>query len=68
MIAVGEETGRLDELLMRVAEHFDREVRVSINQFTRLLEPVMIVVMGLAVGSVVVSMLTAIFSVNDLPM
>jgi general secretion pathway protein F len=68
MIAVGEETGRLDELLMRVAEHFDREVRVAINQFTRLLEPVMIVVMGLAVGSVVVSMLTAIFSVNDLPM
>jgi type II secretion system protein F len=68
MIAVGEETGRLDELLMRVAEHFDREVRVAIQQFTRLLEPVMIVVMGLAVGSVVVSMLTAIFSVNDLPM
>jgi general secretion pathway protein F len=68
MIAVGEETGRLDELLMRVAEHFDREVRTSINQFTRLLEPVLILVMGLGVGFIVISMLSAIFSVNDLPM
>jgi len=68
MIAVGEETGRLDEMLLRIAEHFDREVRVTIAQFTRLLEPVMIVVMGLGVGFIVVSMLTAIFSVNDLPM
>jgi type II secretory pathway component PulF len=68
MIAVGEETGRLDELLLRVADHFDREVRVVIMQFTRLLEPVLILVMGLGVGFIVVSMLSAIFSVNDLPM
>jgi type II secretion system protein F len=68
MIAVGEETGRLDEMLIRIAEHFDREVRVKINQFTRLLEPVMILVMGLGIGFIVISMLSAIFSVNDLPM
>jgi general secretion pathway protein F len=68
MIAVGEETGRLDELLLRVADHFDREVRGQIQQFTRLLEPALILVMGLAVGFIVVSMLSAIFSVNDLPM
>jgi general secretion pathway protein F len=68
MIAVGEETGRLDELLLRVADHFDREVRVQIMQFTRLLEPVLILVMGLGVGFIVISMLSAIFSVNDLPM
>src|SRR5437867_3512873 len=68
MIAVGEETGKLDELLIRVADHFDREVRVQILQFTRLLEPVLILVMGLGVGSIVISMLSAIFSVNDLPM
>ncbi len=68
MIAVGEETGRLDELLLRVAEHFDREVRVQIQQFTRLLEPVLILVMGVGVGFIVISMLSAIFSVNDLPM
>src|SRR5207253_1681940 len=68
MIAVGEDTGKLDEMLIRIAEHFDREVRLRINQFTRLLEPVLILVMGLGVGFIVVSMLSAIFSVNDLPM
>ena len=68
MISVGEETGRLDEMLIRIADHFDREVRVKINQFTRLLEPVMILVMGLGIGFIVISMLSAIFSVNDLPM
>ena len=68
MIAVGEETGKLDEMLLRVAEHYDKEVRAQVMQFTRLLEPMMIVVMGLLVGGVVVSMLTAIFSINDLPM
>jgi len=68
MISVGEETGKLDELLVRVADHFDREVRVALEQFTRLLEPALILVMGVGVGFIVVSMLSAIFSVNDLPM
>jgi type II secretory pathway component PulF len=68
MISVGEETGRLDELLIRVADHFDRDVRVSINNFTRLLEPALILIMGLGIGFIVISMLSAIFSVNDLPM
>jgi general secretion pathway protein F len=68
MISVGEETGKLDELLMRVADHFDREVRVAITQFTRLLEPALILVMGIGIGFIVISMLSAIFSVNDLPM
>jgi general secretion pathway protein F len=67
MISVGEETGKLDDMLLRVADYFDREVRGQINQAIRYLEPVLILVMGLAVGAVVVSMLTAIFSVNDLP-
>jgi general secretion pathway protein F len=68
MIAVGEETGKLDDLLVKVADHFDREVRVAIQQFTRLLEPALILIMGVGVGFVVISMLSAIFSVNDLPM
>jgi general secretion pathway protein F len=68
MINVGEETGKLDDMLLRVADHYDKEVRAQVMQFTRLLEPMMIVVMGLLVGGVVVSMLTAIFSINDLPM
>jgi general secretion pathway protein F len=68
MISVGEETGRLDEMLLTVSDHFDREVRVQVQQFTRLLEPVLILVMGLGIGFIVISMLSAIFSVNDLPM
>jgi general secretion pathway protein F len=67
MISVGEDTGKLDDMLLKVAGYFDREVRVRIQQFTRMLEPVLILVMGVAVGFVVVSMLSAIFSVNDLP-
>ena len=67
MISVGEDTGKLDDMLLKVADYFDREVRTRIQQFTRLLEPVLILVMGLVVGFVVVSMLSAIFSVNDLP-
>lgn len=68
MISVGEETGRLDEMLLRVADHFDREVRVAVAQFTRLLEPVLILVMGVGIGFIVISMLGAIFAVNDLPL
>ncbi len=67
MISVGEDTGKLDDMLLKVALYFDREVQVRVQQFTRLLEPVLILVMGLAVGFIVVSMLSAIFSVNDLP-
>lgn len=67
MISVGEETGRLDDMLLRTADYFDREVKVRVQQFTRILEPVLILVMGVAVGFVVVSMLSAIFAVNDLP-
>jgi general secretion pathway protein F len=68
MISVGEETGKLDDMLLRSADYYDREVRAQINQAVRYLEPVLILVMGLAVGTVVVSMLMAVFSVNDLPM
>jgi len=66
MISVGEETGRLDEMLLKVADHYDRDVRTQITRFTRLLEPVMILVMALLVGFVVIAMLLGIFSVNEL--
>jgi general secretion pathway protein F len=68
MISVGEETGKLDEMLLRTADYYDKDVRAQINQAIRYLEPVLILIMGLAVGTVVVSMLMAIFSVNDLPL
>lgn len=68
MITVGEETGQLEEMLGRVAEVYDEEVRHAIRRAMALVEPVMIVVMGLLVGFIVFSMLSAIFSINELPL
>lgn len=68
MIAVGEETGRLESMLGEVAEHYDQEVKRTTKRLTSLLEPALILGMGLIIGLVVVSMLLAIFSINDLPL
>ena len=67
MVAVGEETGRLDEMLIKIADRFDIEVRTTIKRMLSLLEPVLILFMGLVVGFIVISMLMAIFSINELP-
>lgn len=67
MIAIGEETGQLDVMLGRVAENFDDDVRVSIKRLIGLLEPAMILIMALVVGFIVISMLLAIFSINEMP-
>jgi type II secretory pathway component PulF len=67
MITVGEETGRLDEMLLKVAEHYEKIVRSSVKRFIGLLEPAMILIMGLLVGFIVISMLMAIFSINEIP-
>jgi general secretion pathway protein F len=67
MILVGEETGRLDEMLMQVAETYDREVEVAIRKVLALLQPVMIVVMALIIGFIIIAILSAMLSVYDLP-
>jgi type II secretion system protein F len=67
MITVGEETGRLDEMLLKVAENYEKIVRSMIKRFIGLLEPAMILIMGLLVGFIVISMLMAIFSINEIP-
>ena len=67
MITVGEETGRLDRMLLRVAESYEKMVRNMVKRLISLLEPTMILLMGLVVGFVVVSMLMAVFSMNEMP-
>lgn len=67
MITVGEETGRLDEMLLRVADNFEKIVKNKVKALISMLEPAMILMMGLIVGFIVVSMLMAIFSMNDMP-
>ena len=68
LIEVGEETGRLDGMLNQVAEVYDVEVRKSIKNLIAFFEPALIVLMGLIIGAIVISMLTAIFSINDIPL
>ncbi|OIO38396.1 MAG: hypothetical protein AUJ75_02910 [Candidatus Omnitrophica bacterium CG1_02_49_10] len=64
MIAVGEESGALEESLGKVANSYDREIERSMKMLTSLLEPVMILVMGGIVGFIVISMLLPIFQIN----
>lgn len=67
MITVGEETGRLDEMLLRVAENYETIVKNMVKRLISFLEPAMILFMGLMVGFIVISMLMAIFSMNEMP-
>jgi general secretion pathway protein F len=66
MVGVGEETGRLDEMLTRVADVYDREVALAVKRMLALLEPVMILGLGLIVGGIIISILLAILKVNSL--
>ncbi|HEY7727460.1 MAG TPA: type II secretion system F family protein [Candidatus Eisenbacteria bacterium] len=61
MISVGEETGALDEMLNRIADFYDSEVDTAVDSLTSLIEPIMIVVMGGIVGSMVVAMYLPMF-------
>lgn len=67
MIMVGEETGRLDDMLMQVAETYDHEVEVAIRKTLALLQPVMIVLMAAVIGFIIIAILSAMLSVYDLP-
>jgi len=64
MVAVGEESGRLDEILIKISNSYDRKVNYSIKVITNLLEPVIILVMGLIIAFLVVSILLPIFTID----
>ncbi len=68
MLAVGEETGRLDETLLRLSDKYDRDVGTAVKRLLSLLEPLIILIMAVIVGFVVISLLLAVFSLNDMPM
>ncbi|MSR03238.1 MAG: type II secretion system F family protein [Gemmatimonadetes bacterium] len=61
MIAVGEQTGGLDEMLSKIADFYDAEVDVAVSALLSLMEPIMIVVLGVVVGGMVVAMYLPIF-------
>jgi general secretion pathway protein F len=66
LVEVGEETGRLDTMLLQVADVYEKDVKTSIKTLTAVFEPAIILVMGIIVGTVVLSMLMAIFSINEI--
>ncbi len=66
MIKMGEETGRLEEMLLRVATIYDKQLRVAIQRMLAFLEPALIITLGLMIAGIIVSILLAILSVNDL--
>lgn len=67
MIKVGEETGQLDTMLIKIADNYEKSLKVSIKKFVGFLEPALILGMGLLTGFIVMSMLMAIFSITDVP-
>ncbi|OPX24712.1 MAG: hypothetical protein B1H04_01560 [Planctomycetales bacterium 4484_123] len=66
MISAGEESGRLGEVLGDVAEHYAMELRNTIKAVTAMIEPLMIVVMGLVVGFIAMSIILPIFKLSQL--
>src|SRR5207253_6835648 len=62
MVDVGEETGELDTMLYKVADTYDEEVRVMTEGLTRLIEPLLIVFLGVAVGFIVISLFMPLVS------
>ncbi len=65
MIAIGEETGELDQMLMKVADFYEDEVEQAVKALTSIMEPIMIVVLGGMVGSILVAMYLPMFKVMD---
>jgi type IV pilus assembly protein PilC len=65
MISVGEQTGGLDEMLSKIADFYDAEVDVAVSALLSLMEPIMIVVLGVVVGGMVVAMYLPIFDMEN---
>ena len=66
MMTVGEETGALDAMLAKVADFYDQEVDDSVNALTSLIEPVLIIVMGVAVGGILICLYLPMFNIANL--
>jgi general secretion pathway protein F len=66
LVEVGEETGRLDTMLLQIADVYEKDVRSSVKALTSVFEPAIILVMGVLVGAVVLSILMAMTSITDI--
>ncbi len=66
MISVGEETGKLDEMLLKVSDTYDSEVRNTVDRLLSIFTPVVTLMLAVMIGTIVLSVLMAILSINDL--
>ena len=66
MIAVGEKSGKLEDMLMRVADTFETDVETTVQGLTALIEPLMILLMGSVIGFIALSILLPIFQINQI--
>jgi type IV pilus assembly protein PilC len=66
MMAVGEETGALDEMLDKIADFYDQEVEATVDALTSLIEPLLIVVMGVCVGGMIIALYLPMFNIIKL--
>ena len=66
MMSVGEDTGAMDQMLVKIAEFYDQEVEATTESLTALIEPLTIAVLGVLVGSMIVALYMPIFKVLDL--
>ncbi|MFT7389342.1 MAG: general secretion pathway protein F [Candidatus Endobugula sp.] len=66
MLIVGQETGHLESILLKIADTYDKEVKVTTDRLLSILVPVMILVLSVVIATIVISILLAILSVNDL--
>ena len=65
LLSVGEETGKLDDMFTRMADIYEADTRDAVKRFTSLFEPLLILTMGIIVGALILSMLLAITSINE---
>jgi general secretion pathway protein F len=65
LLSVGEETGKLDTMFLRMADVYEDDTKAAIRRFTSLFEPLIILVMGVFIGALVISLLLAITSINE---
>ncbi len=66
MISVGEETGGLDTMLNKIADFYDQEVDTAVKGLTSMIEPLIMVVMGVVIGAIVIAMFMPMFSMSEL--
>ncbi len=65
MISIGEETGEIDKMLMKVADFYEDEVEQAVKALTSVLEPLMMIVIAVMVGAILLSMYLPLFSIFE---